>query len=229
MQRGSERSSRRSEGGQWECRVGTFSKVDPAAQPATLAAAKGGAKRRGAQLPAVATAPAPEARCPASCASDVQRERLVCGRAAVPAARSSAPQLQSSRAVRSQTSALMDCGWTHIYILLTCACLCAARDAKAAATFPRPTAGALRPVVHGQTLRYQAKRRAGRGFTHEELKVPLPYLVTSYMTSCVCRLPIAHASAQPPCSGDLGISSERRSGATGALQPMQTVVHAVTA
>jgi large subunit ribosomal protein L13e len=45
-----------------------------------------------------------------------------------------------------------------------------ARDAKAAATFPRPTAGALRPVVHGQTLRYQAKRRAGRGFTHEELK-----------------------------------------------------------
>lgn len=45
------------------------------------------------------------------------------------------------------------------------------RKAKAEAAFPRPTAGALRPTVHGQTLRYQAKRRAGRGFTHEELKV----------------------------------------------------------
>jgi large subunit ribosomal protein L13e len=44
------------------------------------------------------------------------------------------------------------------------------RKAKAEATFPRPTAGALRPIVHGQTLRYQAKRRSGRGFTHEELK-----------------------------------------------------------
>eukprot|EP00208_Stichococcus_sp_RCC1054_P007245 CAMPEP_0206143072 /NCGR_PEP_ID=MMETSP1473-20131121/19188_1 /ASSEMBLY_ACC=CAM_ASM_001109 /TAXON_ID=1461547 /ORGANISM="Stichococcus sp, Strain RCC1054" /LENGTH=210 /DNA_ID=CAMNT_0053538315 /DNA_START=66 /DNA_END=698 /DNA_ORIENTATION=- len=45
-----------------------------------------------------------------------------------------------------------------------------ARDAKAVKTFPRPVAGALRPVVHGQTLRYQTKRRSGRGFTHEELK-----------------------------------------------------------
>ena len=49
--------------------------------------------------------------------------------------------------------------------------VCAVRKAKAEATFPRPTAGALRPIVHGQTLRYQAKRRSGRGFTHEELKV----------------------------------------------------------
>lgn len=47
----------------------------------------------------------------------------------------------------------------------------AVRKAKAEAVFPRPTAGALRPIVHGQTLRYQAKRRSGRGFTHEELKV----------------------------------------------------------
>lgn len=47
----------------------------------------------------------------------------------------------------------------------------AARDAKAVKSFPRPVAGALRPVVHGQTLRYQAKRRSGRGFTFEELKV----------------------------------------------------------
>lgn len=37
--------------------------------------------------------------------------------------------------------------------------------------FPRPVAGLLRPVVRGQTLRYNSKRRLGRGFTHEELKV----------------------------------------------------------
>lgn len=45
-----------------------------------------------------------------------------------------------------------------------------ARVAKAAASFPRPTAGALRPVVHSQTVRYNMKVRAGRGFTLEELK-----------------------------------------------------------
>lgn len=56
--------------------------------------------------------------------------------------------------------------------------MCAVRKAKAEATFPRPTAGALRPIVHGQTLRYQAKRRSGRGFTHEELKVRRKSLCT---------------------------------------------------
>ena len=40
--------------------------------------------------------------------------------------------------------------------------------------FPRPVAGLLRPVVRGQTLRYNTKRRVGRGFTHEELKVHPP-------------------------------------------------------
>mmetsp|Transcript_11881 Transcript_11881/g.16104 ORF Transcript_11881/g.16104 Transcript_11881/m.16104 type:complete len:213 (+) Transcript_11881:52-690(+) len=45
-----------------------------------------------------------------------------------------------------------------------------ARAAKAVAVFPRPTAGALRPVVHSQTVRYNMKVRAGRGFTLEELK-----------------------------------------------------------
>eukprot|EP00959_Pyramimonas_sp_CCMP1952_P435548 9120245-Pyramimonas_sp.AAC.1 len=45
-----------------------------------------------------------------------------------------------------------------------------ARAAKAKAIFPRPTAGALRPVVHSQTVRYNMKERAGRGFTLEELK-----------------------------------------------------------
>ncbi|KAK9200246.1 hypothetical protein WN944_015443 [Citrus x changshan-huyou] len=46
-----------------------------------------------------------------------------------------------------------------------------ARQKKAVKIFPRPTAGPLRPVVHGQTLKYNMKLRAGRGFTLEELKV----------------------------------------------------------
>eukprot|EP00270_Netrium_digitus_P010043 TRINITY_DN3082_c0_g1_i1.p1 TRINITY_DN3082_c0_g1~~TRINITY_DN3082_c0_g1_i1.p1 ORF type:complete len:208 (-),score=56.98 TRINITY_DN3082_c0_g1_i1:108-731(-) len=45
-----------------------------------------------------------------------------------------------------------------------------ARQKKAAAVFPRPTAGLLRPVVHSQTIRYNMKIRQGRGFTLEELK-----------------------------------------------------------
>lgn len=45
-----------------------------------------------------------------------------------------------------------------------------ARKAKAQQVFPRPVAGALRPVVSGQTVRYNMKKRAGRGFTLEELK-----------------------------------------------------------
>lgn len=47
---------------------------------------------------------------------------------------------------------------------------CSARAAKAAAVFPRPSAGPLRPVVRGQTVKYNSKRREGRGFTLEELK-----------------------------------------------------------
>ena len=46
----------------------------------------------------------------------------------------------------------------------------AARQEKAARIAPRPAAGPLRPAVHGQTIRYNAKVRAGRGFTLEELK-----------------------------------------------------------
>jgi len=41
---------------------------------------------------------------------------------------------------------------------------------KAKAIAPRPVAGLLRPIVHCQTLRYNAKVRAGRGFTLDELK-----------------------------------------------------------
>lgn len=45
-----------------------------------------------------------------------------------------------------------------------------ARQAKAAAVFPRPVAGLLRPVVSPPTQRYNFKIRKGRGFTPAELK-----------------------------------------------------------
>jgi large subunit ribosomal protein L13e len=44
-----------------------------------------------------------------------------------------------------------------------------ARAAKAAALFPRPVE-ALRPVVRGQTVKYNSKQRIGRGFSLAELK-----------------------------------------------------------
>eukprot|EP00162_Nutomonas_longa_P004841 comp15548_c0_seq1/m.23795 comp15548_c0_seq1/g.23795 ORF comp15548_c0_seq1/g.23795 comp15548_c0_seq1/m.23795 type:complete len:222 (-) comp15548_c0_seq1:109-774(-) len=44
------------------------------------------------------------------------------------------------------------------------------RIAKAAAIAPRPVAGALRPKVRAQTVKYNAKVREGRGFTLDELK-----------------------------------------------------------
>merc|ERR1739848_109013 len=44
-----------------------------------------------------------------------------------------------------------------------------ARAAKAAQIAPRPTAGALRPVVQCPTFRYNAKQRLGRGFTKDEI------------------------------------------------------------
>ncbi|KAG2448038.1 hypothetical protein HYH02_007065 [Chlamydomonas schloesseri] len=46
----------------------------------------------------------------------------------------------------------------------------AARAKKATALFPRPAAGLLRPVVRGQTLKYNSKQRIGKGFTLDELK-----------------------------------------------------------
>jgi large subunit ribosomal protein L13e len=45
-----------------------------------------------------------------------------------------------------------------------------ARAEKAKRVFPRPVAGSLRPIVHGQTVRYNMKKRYGRGFTLDELK-----------------------------------------------------------
>lgn len=45
-----------------------------------------------------------------------------------------------------------------------------ARIAKAARVAPRPVAGPVRPIVHCQTVRYNTKVRAGRGFSHDELR-----------------------------------------------------------
>ena len=45
-----------------------------------------------------------------------------------------------------------------------------ARQAKAAAMAPPPTAGLLRPAVHPSTVKYNYKLRQGRGFTFAELK-----------------------------------------------------------
>lgn len=47
----------------------------------------------------------------------------------------------------------------------------AARAEKAERVAPRPVAGLLRPVVSGQTVKYNTQKRVGRGFTLEELKV----------------------------------------------------------
>jgi large subunit ribosomal protein L13e len=44
------------------------------------------------------------------------------------------------------------------------------RLAKAQRVFPRPVAGLVRPVVHCQTIRYNSKKRAGKGFSLQELK-----------------------------------------------------------
>jgi len=44
------------------------------------------------------------------------------------------------------------------------------REAKAKASFPRPVAGLVRPVVHAPTARYNRKARLGRGFSLAELK-----------------------------------------------------------
>lgn len=62
-----------------------------------------------------------------------------------------------------------------------------ARQKKAVKIFPRPTAGPLRPIVHGQTLKYNMKVRAGRGFSLEELKVSFffnYYPNSSFNSSC---------------------------------------------
>jgi large subunit ribosomal protein L13e len=83
------------------------------------------------------------------------------GRAAPIWGRNAAP-----RAPRTAVAPLMDVGRPHHRPRPS-----AARQEKAAKSFPRPAAGALRPVVHGQTVKYNAKLRLGRGFSLAELKV----------------------------------------------------------
>lgn len=46
-----------------------------------------------------------------------------------------------------------------------------ARAAKAVRVAPRPAKGPLRPVVRCPTIRYNTKIRAGKGFSHDELRV----------------------------------------------------------
>merc|ERR1711963_427060 len=45
-----------------------------------------------------------------------------------------------------------------------------ARAEKAKKVFPRPTDGPLRPIVRGQSRKYNMKTKLGRGFSVEELK-----------------------------------------------------------
>merc|ERR1711881_801256 len=45
-----------------------------------------------------------------------------------------------------------------------------ARDKKAASVNPRPVAGAVRPLVHPPTVKYNSKTRIGRGFSLAEIK-----------------------------------------------------------
>lgn len=54
--------------------------------------------------------------------------------------------------------------------------------------FPRPVAGALRPVVRGQTVRYNLKKRFGRGFTFEELKARAPPAQAAWPGRLACGL-----------------------------------------
>ena len=57
----------------------------------------------------------------------------------------------------------------------------AARAEKAAKAFPRPSAGSLKPVVRGQTVKYNTKTRLGRGFSLEELReagIPIKFAPT---------------------------------------------------
>lgn len=50
------------------------------------------------------------------------------------------------------------------------------RIKKAKAAFPRPSTGALRPIVRCPSIRYHTKQRLGRGFTLAEIKVSCNFL-----------------------------------------------------
>mmetsp|Transcript_18919 Transcript_18919/g.41436 ORF Transcript_18919/g.41436 Transcript_18919/m.41436 type:complete len:218 (-) Transcript_18919:122-775(-) len=120
-----------------------------------------------------------------------------------------------------------------------------ARQAKAKAVFPRPTAGALRPVVHSQTVRYNMKVRAGRGFTLEELKeAGIPRKLAPTIGICVdhrrknrslesltdnvkrlkaykANLVVFPRSAKKPKAGDATAADLQKADQfTGAIQPV---------
>lgn len=77
-------------------------------------------------------------------------------------------------------------------------CSHAARAEKAKKVFPRPTAGPLRPIVHGQTIKYNLKKRLGRGFTFEELKASLASPLMQYLLHRYWAMQSRHQSLSVP-------------------------------
>lgn len=90
--------------------------------------------------------------------------------------------------------------------------------------FPRPVAGALRPIVSGQTVKYNLKKRYGRGFTLEELKVSQTAALAVTFTSCqtaaelqqepsLCKLVaccLQEAAIAPKTARTIGIAVDHR-------------------
>ena len=67
--------------------------------------------------------------------------------------------------------------------------------------FPRPVAGALRPVVRGQTVKYNLKKRYGRGFTLDELKVKAVKAVNmQQLSTAVSAFGQIPTAARNPCA-----------------------------
>ena len=83
----------------------------------------------------------------------------------------SLPGKPGEELVSYQSCSITFCAMLYFTWTFVCFMLYSARQKKAVKIFPRPTAGPLRPVVHGQTLKYNMKVRTGKGFTLEELKV----------------------------------------------------------
>lgn len=70
----------------------------------------------------------------------------------------------------------------------------AARVAKAKRVYPRPV-NALRPVVRGQTVKYNTKIRVGRGFTLEELRVRISSTLSPFALSTMLPSSIVDSSS----------------------------------
>ncbi|KAM7260066.1 hypothetical protein ACFE04_015807 [Oxalis oulophora] len=87
-----------------------------------------------------------------------------------------------------------------------------ARQKKAVKIFPRPTAGPLRPIVHGQTRKYNMKLRAGRGFTLEELKFRgiFRYKVASFPNEFSLKYKDSAAGVPKKLAPTIGIAVDHR-------------------